>query len=359
MKSRSFLASAFALSTFALSSTAWPADPPAVAPPAGPTGPTYKNAGLGLSVGSAAGWTVADARSGAPSWTHLCTFSEPVSGAQTTVNSRKTTAGNLTSLRAEVDKLYKSDKSFTVTSILDLKPTATRPMPGIILDAVQSRDEAPPAGSAPGTPPTPVAYRTLAAYFLGTTGTEFLVYSQVRATIFSRVQPAIDKLIQSFSVTVTQATGMPQGATSFRDEKAGFACKYPAAYGVTIPAQPQVMAMFAGGVEAPTIGVYKYSSNQSLDQEAQLLLSYYKGDEVGGEAEERNAEVSGRSAIVVTAHARMDGKDQIFFVAVMKRESDTFRLRVVGEKSAEAKAREVFEAFIASFALTNPIEPPK
>ena len=43
----------------------------------------------------------------------------------------------------------------------------------------------------------------------------------------------------------------------------------------------------------------------------------------------------------------------MFFVAVVKRGNDTFRLRVADDASKEAAAKQVFDEFLKTFALTN------
>jgi hypothetical protein len=223
-------------------------------------------------------------------------------------------------------------------------------MPGILVDATQTKAEPAGAGGAAGPP---VVYRTIGAYFLGA-GTEFLLYTQVRATIYSRVEAAIAKTVASFAAPKPTGSGGAKGGPgSYHDEKSGFKCKVPPGYSVRVPARPQHVVEFVPPSDAPVIGVFAFESPDDLDKEAKALVDYYRGEEVGGEAETGPAEISGRSAVVVTANGTLEGKTQVFFVAVLKRDQTTFRLRVAADKAQEAKAKEVFDAFVGSFAMTN------
>jgi hypothetical protein len=145
-----------------------------------------------------------------------------------------------------------------------------------------------------------------------------------------------------------------RGEGTFKDEEAGFSCRFPAGYGVRVPDRKQHLVEFAPSGEGPVIGVYRYESSDAVDAEAEALVAYYTGEEVGGEAEKRPIELTGRSAYVVRATGHVDGRDQVFFVAVVKRGSDqTFRLRVAADTTAEAAAKDAFDAFLKTFALLN------
>jgi hypothetical protein len=291
-------------------------------------------------------------RTTAPTWSRLCTFSDPATRSTTVVNVRKAQAGTLSKLHDEVKALYDSDKSFTVLALTDVPATPQRPIPGVYVDALQSR---PVEGAAPaplgGVIPT-VAWRTQATYYVGAAN-EYLVYTQVPGTVYSRLQPALDRARGTFVAKDAVAAAMPRGPGAYRDEVAGFACSYPAGYSVTRPKRAQHMVEFAPAAEGPVLGVYRYESPLDLDGEAKTLVDYYKGEEVGGEAESSTREVAGRPAAIVTAKGRMSGKDQVFFVAVIKRGTDTFRLRVAGDVAQADKSKAAFDDFVKSFVLMN------
>ena len=160
-------------------------------------------------------------------------------------------------------------------------------------------------------------------------------------------------MVDSVAVKIGGSANAPRGEGSYRDDVTGFSCRYPSGYGVRLPERQLHIVEFAPGTDGPVIGVYRYTSEHDLDGEAKVLLDYYKGDEVGGDAESGTTEVAGRSAALVTAHGRLAGKELVFFVAVVKRDTDTFRLRVAAPKEQEFQAKAVFDAFIKSFVLSN------
>ena len=345
------LAPAFAL--------AGPEDPPPAPPggptppaPAGPAGPVFQSPELGVTVQGPAGWALVGDRAAPPSWTRLCTFSESASRAMTVVSVRKPQAATLARMRAEVQKQYADDRSFSVQSVTDLPATPQRPLPGVLVDAVQARPvEGAPAPLAGGAVAT-VAWRVQAAYFVGAS-MEYLVYTQVPATVWSRVEAAVVRLRDSFAARDANTSTLPKGEGAYRDEIAGFACRYPSGHGVTIPKRRQHLVEFAPQGEGPVLGVYLYESQANLDEESKTLVEYYRGDEVGGEAETAVREVAGRPAAIVTAKGHVGGKEQVFFVAVVKRGTDTFRVRVAADASLQAKAKAAFDEFLKSVMITN------
>ena len=82
-------------------------------------------------------------------------------------------------------------------------------------------------------------------------------------------------------------------------------------------------------------------------------MDYYTGPDVGGEAVASQMEVAGRPATLVAAKGRVAAKDQVFFIAVVKRGSDTFRLRCSADVTQETEARAAFDKFAKSFILSN------
>src|SRR5262249_21385288 len=103
----------------------------------------------------------------------------------------------------------------------------------------------------------------------------------------------------------------------------------------------------------PVLGVFYYPKGGDLDAEAKLLVDYYTGSEVGGEASTSRIQVAGRDAAVVTAKARIGGRDPAFFVAIAQRGDNTFRLRVAADVTQETAGKATFDAFVKSFVITN------
>lgn len=323
------------------------------APPAAPAVPGYFNPAVGITVEAPPGWTVAKDKGGVPAWKALATFTEPQSGALAILSARRATAITLSKLRAEVTQVFADDATFRVASINDIPTGARIPLPGLLVDATQARAaDPPPAGTPPpALAPPPVTYRVHAAYYLGG-DTEYLLYIHARFTLWSRLSPVIDKMYESVAVRIMGSASSPRGEGAYGNEVAGFSCKYPPTYGVRVPQRDFMIVEFAPAGEGPVIGVYRYNSEHDLDGEAKALKDYYT-DEVGGDAETGTTTVAGLSAALVTAHGRVGGKDQCFFVAVVKRGNDTFRCRVAAPKEMEAQARPIFDAFLKTFVLTN------
>jgi hypothetical protein len=329
------------------------AAPPEGGPPPAPTPPeTYDNPGLGVAITGPAGWTITPDKEAGHGWQRLCVLADAASGAESVVSVRKARSGTLPEMREATRRLFAEDRTFSVTSTTDVPPRPSRPFPGILVDGTQTVPGTPTPAKDPSAPPVPAApvvQRFRYLQLLGH-GREWLVYTTVRATVWSKVADAVVALENALAVKVESARG--EGA--FRDEEAGFSCRYPAGYGVRVPDRTQHVVEFAPSGEGPVLGVYRYESADDLDAEAAALVAYYTGDEVGGEAEKKAIELAGRSAYVVRAKGTVDGRLQLFLVAVLKRGSDTtFRLRVAADVEAETAAQAAFDAFLKSFALLN------
>lgn len=342
--------------------TAAPEDPPAPAAPAAqlPPGASYASPELGLALEGISGWKLGTFKGAPPAWQVIARFDDPTNGGSTVVSARRAAAVSLPKLRAEMTAQYGADKTFSVMSITDLPPNGRRRLPGLLVDGTQQRpDTAAPAagGVAPASPPT-VTWRVQDAYFLGGEN-EFLVHTQVRATLYSRLQPQILKMLDSIAVKVAGAALSPKGEGTYRDDTVGFSCRYPSGYGVRLPDRTLHLVEFSSGAATPVIGVYRYPSEVDLDGEAKTLVDYYTGGEVGGEATSAAFEVAGRPGVLVTAKGRMGGRDQAFFVAVVKRDTEAFRLRVAADVTQETAARAVFDTFVKGFVLSNAPPAPK
>jgi hypothetical protein len=219
-------------------------------------------------------------------------------------------------------------------------------------DAPPAGSPPPAAGSPPAPAPLPIVMRLQAVYLLGGDW-EFLLAAQTRATLFSRFQPLIDKMFESLTLKLAGSALAPRGGGSFSDDVAGFRCRYPSEYSVRLPDRTQHLVSFEPATSGPVIGVFTYPTDADLEHEAQILIDYYKGPEVGGEATSSSGEVAGRPATIVTAKGRVGGRDQVFFVAVVKRGGESFRLRVAADATQEGAGKATFEAFVKSFILTN------
>ena len=344
---------------------AWgaPEDPPAPTGPAQAPGASYANPELGLTMEGPSGWKLGSFKGAPPAWQVIARFDDPTNGGSAVVSARRAAAVTLPKLRAEVTAHYGADKTFAVMGITDLPPNGRRRLPGLLVDATQQQPDkaAPAAPAAPGAaaPPTPtVTWRVQDAWFLGGEN-EFLVHTQVRATLFSRFQPQLLKMLDGIAVKVSGAALSPKGEGSYRDDTAGFSCRYPSGYGVRLPDRTLHLVEFSSGAAAPVIGVYRYPSEVDLDGEAKTLVDYYTGGEVGGEATSAPLEVAGRTGVLVSAKGRMGGRDQVFFVAVVKRDAEAFRLRVAADVTQDLAARAVFDTFVKSFVLSNAPAAPK
>jgi|GEM_PF-2302410 len=359
---------AVAVLAFAPVVTAAPEDPPAPAAPAAqlPPGAPYASAELGLTLEGISGWRLGTFKGAPPAWQVIARFDDPTNGGTTIVSARRAAAVTLPKLRAEMTAQYAEDKTFSVMSITDLPPNGRRRLPGLLVDGTQQRPGTAPttggagAGGSSGAdaaPPT-VTWRVQDAYFLGGEN-EFLVHTQVRATLYSRLQPQILKMLDGVAVKVAGAALSPKGEGTYRDDTAGFSCRYPSGYGVRLPDRTLHLVEFSSGAATPVIGVYRYPSEVDLDGEAKTLVDYYTGGEVGGEATSAGFEVAGRPGVLVTAKGRMGGRDQAFYVAVVKRDTEAFRLRVAADVTQDVAARAIFDTFVKSFVLSNAPPAPK
>jgi hypothetical protein len=287
------------------------------------------------------GWSLESGAVAPPQWQTMAVFSDRATGGRIVVSVRKASANQLGRLRQEVTDTFAKDTTCKVNAITDLPVAGRRPLAGILVDAQQSR----PADAAPGAPPgLPILWRVQTAYFLGG-DVEYQVQASVRATLAAKYQGAIDRAIESVAYKVRGSALLPKGETSFRDDTAGYACVYPTGYGVRLPDRTEHLAEFSPAGAGPRISVYRKDSTQDLDEEAQAVVEYYQGDEVGGEATAGRVEIAGRVSSFDTAKGRIDGKDRVFVIGLVKRGGDLFRLEVSADEGQEAAAKAAFDAF--------------
>lgn len=340
--------------TFGLVAGALADDPPKPDAAAPKLGPVLAEPSLGLTVEGPSGWTLAKEKTAVSTWGRVATFTDPVTQSTAVVLARRATAVTLPRLRAEVAKTFADDPSFKVLGTSDLPPNGRRSLPGLVVDATQTRPAPPPpAGTPPpAVPPPPVTWHLAAGYFLGGE-VEYLVQAETRATLWSRMSPTFDALMQGVAIQTSGSALSPKGEGTFRDEVAGFACRYPSSYGVRVSAREFERVEFAPAGDGPVIAVFRMESDKDADAEASDLVTYYKGEEVGGEAETAPLPVSGLNGVKVTAKGRIGGREAVDFVAVVKRDRDAFRIRVTAAPSGEAAAKAVFDTFVKTFVLTT------
>ena len=75
---------------------------------------------------------------------------------------------------------------------------------------------------------------------------------------------------------------------------------------------------------------------------------------LGGEATLGRLEIAGRAAASVTAKGRVEGKDRVVLIGLVKRGGDLFRLEVTADEGQDAGAKAAFDAFAKKFVLLNP-----
>ncbi len=324
--------------------------PPPAAPPASP-GVTFAFPEGGLTLDGPPGWALSKTTEHVSSWALLATFSDANSGAQATLYVRRASAVTIQKLRNEVTKEFADDPSYTVNSITDLPSGMRRPWPGLLVDATQSRPTDPPAAGQPAPPPT--AFRLYAGYYLAGEN-EFMLAVTARAATWARVQATADRLVQNLTLKPQALPNAGRGEGGYQNDHAKFSCRFPDGYGVHVPDRENALVEFVPATDAPTLGIFRYTSEADLDGEAKALTDYYTGDEVNGEASSSPMEIAGRNGILVTAKGRIGARDQFFLVAVVKRDKDTFRLRVAAEVTQEQAARTLFNTFVRSFRLIGP-----
>jgi hypothetical protein len=310
----------------------------------------YANAELGFSMDGPAGWRLESGAVAPPEWQSMAVFTDPATGARIVVSVRKAVANQLGRLRREVSDFYAKDPTYRVNAITDLPVGGRRPLAGVLVDAVQTR----PAGAAPGADPAATAtWRVQTAYFLGG-DVEYRVEASVRATLAAKCQAAIDRAIESVAYKVRGGAMTPRGEASFRDDTTGFACVYPSGYGVRLPDRDTHLVEFRPAGEGPVIDVRRTDSVKDLEEETQAVVDHWKGDEVGGEAVPGRLEIAGRSAASVTAKGRVDGRDRVHVIGLVKRGNDLFRIEVSADEGKDDAAKAVFDAFAKRFVLLNP-----
>ncbi len=314
--------------------------------PKAPPGPTYTNKPAGITASGPSGWKMVADKATVTEWTRLATFYDPVTDADAVLSTRKRAHASLNQLLASVRKDWAKTPALTVTSMRTMAPTGLQPNSTVVVDATFLHRPK-PKGAEP--PPPAVTYRVSATYFLAPRA-EFLLYAKAQATHWSRVRSKLTELARSIKIEGAGANKV-QGEGAYRDESRGFACRYPSGYTVVLPQRKKHIVRFEGlSKEDPILDVYTFRWDQPVDKDVQRLIEYYRG-ELGGETEQQSTEVGGRPAQLLTARAEMNGEPMTFLLAIVKRGSELFRLKVTVTRDAEGNGRATFMKFLREFKL--------
>lgn len=336
---------------WASAATAAPEDPPKKRP----GGSAYTNKQMGVAARGPAGWRMIADKAGAPSkWSRLVTFNDSMTDAQAVFSARPRTAGGLEDLLGMVRKDWdKTADRLRVSSMRKIDGAGSGALGTVVVDAtfVRTRKAKTKPGSPPPPPQPPVTYRVQATYYLAS-GYEFLLYAQGQQTHWSRLRGPLSELRSSMKFVGGSESG-PRGEGSYRDERRGFACRYPKDYTVVVPQRGNHFVQFEGlSGTAPVLGVYGFRWSESVVKDAERLIAFYE-DTHSGEATMRTTEVGGNEAMFVTANANVGGVDRVILFAIFKRGDELFRVRASMPKDAEAGGARVFRKFVNGFKLIS------
>ena len=316
-------------------------------------GPVYRDAEAGVRVVGPKGWRL-NAEGVAPlEWTRLATWFEPESDADAVLSVRKRSSTNVQAMLTRVRDEWARSRDITVTATRAIEPTPGSPVGQVVVDGTYIVRPKPPAGSNPSVPPPPVPYRMRATYWLAPRG-EYLLYVTARQTFWSRLAEAL-RLMESSVQFEGETASTPKGAGTYRDDKYGFACRFPQDHTVLVPSLRNQLVEFAGVSEDdPSYGIYVMGWERPLAEDVRRLQAFYE-EEQGGETHTTAITLAGQEATVVEARARVGGRDTIALLAAFKRGSDRlFRIKASAPASREAELREGMRVFLDGFKLTQP-----
>lgn len=318
---------------------------------AAPTGPTFRNKGLGVRASGPSGFTmVADKQGAVSSWKRLATWNHKDTGAQIVLYARPRSSATLDALMGSVRKEWnRSAGRLRLDAMRKVDKSAMTKVAKVIVDGSftrkgkvkKSKDGVPPP------PPESTPMRVQATYYLGS-GNEFLLYVTTRTSHWTRMRKELRRMRDELALEKEVAAG-PTGEGAYRNEKLGFSCRFPKGYTIVAPKRTHHVVKFAGLASTdPVLSVYAFPYEEDAAADARRLMTYYTEDKAG-EAQRRGTEVSGTEGAEVVARAMIDGEDQQIFVAVVKRGDTCFRLRCVVPAEEEAKGAAAFRAFVSSF----------
>lgn len=318
---------------------------------AGPTGPTYRNKGLGVRTSGPAGWQMVADKTGAVSaWKRLATWNHKPTAAQVVLYSRPRASTTLDSLMGEVRTEWnKSTSRLRLDAMRKIDKSALNPIGKVIVDGsfTRKKQAKPTKDGVPAPPAERIPMKVQATYYLGE-GHEFLMYVTTRASHWTRLRKDLRAMRDGLAFDQDVTAG-PTGEGAFRDEELQFACRFPKGHTVVRPARRHHVVKFAGlAATDPVLSVYAFPYEGAAGDDAARLVTYYREDKAG-EAERKRTEVSGTEGAEVIASAMIDGTEQKIFIAVVKRGETCFRLRCVVPLADAAKGEVAYRAFLQSF----------
>lgn len=316
--------------------------------PAGAKGPNYSNPDTGLRVTGPAGWKMAKDKPKSAEWSRMVTFYDATTKSDAVISRRPRTSSSVQALLGRVRAEWQKTPELVVASMTpiartELNPTARVQVEATYIQKVKSTD--------PNAPPKPpVTWRISATYLLAPKA-EVLLYVKARATNWARVRSAVQKLRASIRFDGAAKDTGPKGEGAYRNDRHRFTCKYPTGYSVVTPARAANVVQFEGtSAEQPVLSVYRIVWDAGVDKDVARMVNYYR-EELAGEAETRSMQIGGRTATLITARANLGGRDQAFFVAIMKRGNEIWRIKAAAPQTEEATGRAVFQTFADNFRL--------
>lgn len=324
------------------------AEPEDGEPPEKAKGPAYTNPDVGLTAAGPAGWKMVKDKPKSVGWTRLVTWYDPQTNSDAVLSRRPRTSRSVNALLGQVQTEWRQTPELTVTSMRAIERNAMNPVPTVIVDATTV--VRPKAERPEDPPPAPITYRISATYYLAPKA-ELLLYVKAQATHWSRVRGAVRDLRNSIKLEGAAEDTGPKGEGAYRNDRYGFACQVPSGYAVVTPARSAHVVQFEGiSVEQPVIGVYRIEWDAGIDKDVARMVAYYK-DELAGEAETRAIQVGARAGTLITARATVGGRDQTFYVVILKRGGEIWRLKASMPQEHEGTGLSAFQAFLTTFRL--------
>jgi len=312
-------------------------------------GPRFANPQIGVRAAGPEGWKMAADKAEQIAWERLVTFWDPESSAEAVLSRRKRTSATVEALQAKVRREFSENTKLTVSGVRAVPASQVQKQASVIVDATEVKRPKPKNPEDPPIPP--VTWRIQATYLLAP-GYEYLLYVKAQATHWSRVRGALTQLRASVKFDGAEGqAGVPTGAGAYRNQQHGFACKYPEGYTVVVPGRRNHVVQFEGSApEDIALGVYSISWKKELGADAARLTTYYK-DDLAGEVTEKEISLAGKKAIWLRAEARVGGKNQVFFLVLIKRGDVLYRLKGSVIPSAATPGEAAFRSFVDSFVL--------
>ncbi len=316
-----------------------------------PKGATFREPQLGLSATGPSGWRVATQGTAPTEWTRLATWFETGNPAEAVLSARRRSAIDVQALQTRVRDEWSASKEITVVGTRSVEPTPTAPIGQVIVDATYVVRPKPAAGADPTVPPPPVPWRIRATYWLAPRG-EVLLYAKAPQAQWARFEPLLKQLETSVAFVGAESAAEPAGSGTFRDEKNGFACRYPDGYSVALPAQRNHIVQFAAiDADAPSFDVYVVPWERALDDDVARTQSFYENEQAA-ETSTHPLTLLGQEATRLEARARIGGRDLLLLTVFAKVGSNrVFRIKATAPVGREGELRRALDAFLGGFTL--------